>query len=87
MSEGSGALAPSLQVPRSFYSPFNQRIIAEIESASHWAFNYDLATPPAVAEQGLDSFNELLEFPDQHLAILKNLQSEVQVLFEEKKSR
>jgi ABC-type glycerol-3-phosphate transport system substrate-binding protein len=84
-SEGSGGLAPSLQVPRSFYSSFKQRIIAEIESAPFWAFNYDLATPPAVAEQGMDSFNELIEFPDQHLAILENLQTEVQTLFEEQK--
>lgn len=82
MSEGSGALSPSLQVPRTFYSPFKQRIIAEIESTPYWAFNYDLATPPAVAEQGMDSFNELIEFPDQHQAILENLQSEVRVLFD-----
>jgi multiple sugar transport system substrate-binding protein/raffinose/stachyose/melibiose transport system substrate-binding protein len=82
MSEGSGALSPSLQVPRTFYSAFKQRIITEIESTPHWAFNYDLATPPAVAEQGMDSFNELIEFPDQHLAILENLESEVRVLFD-----
>jgi len=83
MSEGSGGLAPSLQVPRAFYSPFKQRLIEEIESTPYWAFNYDLATPPAVAEQGMDSFNELVEFPDQHKAILENLQAEVQVLFDE----
>lgn len=82
MSEGSGAVSPSLQVPRSFYSAFKQRLIAEIESTPQWAFNYDLATPPAVAEQGMDSFNELIEFPDQHLAILENLQSEVRGHFD-----
>jgi len=82
MSEGSGAVSPSTQVPRSFYSPFKQRIIAEIESTPHWAFNYDLATPPAAAEQGMDSFNELIEFPDQHLAILENLEAEVRVHFD-----
>ena len=82
MSEGSGALSPSLEIPRTFYSPFKQRIIAEIESTPYWAFNYDLATPPVVAEQGMDSFNELIEFPDQHLAILENLESEVRVLFD-----
>jgi multiple sugar transport system substrate-binding protein/raffinose/stachyose/melibiose transport system substrate-binding protein len=87
MSEGSGGLAPNLQVPRSFYSPFKQRIIAEIESTSHWAFNYDLATPPDVAEQGMDSFNELIEFPDQYLAILENLQTEARALFDEQAGR
>lgn len=74
MSKGSGALAPSLQVPRSFYSPFKQRLLAERESARVWMFNYDLATPPAVADRGMDSFNELIAFPNQYRTILHDLQ-------------
>ncbi len=80
MSKGSGALSPILQIPTSFYSPANQKIVKEVESASFWAFNYDLATSPDVAEKGMDSFVELIEFPDQYHAILENLQTEVSAL-------
>ena len=56
MSAGSGALAPSREVALRFYSPLKQRIAAVVRAAPHWAFNYDLATPPAVAEVGLNAF-------------------------------
>jgi len=81
MSKGSGALAPNIEVPRGFYSPFKQRLLDEIASTRFWAFNYDLATPPSVAERGMDSFNELIEFPGQVRPILQNLQSDVAPLF------
>ena len=77
MSQGSGALAPSLHVPHSFYSPFKQRLLDEIGSASTWAFNYDLATPPSVADRGMDSFSELIAFPGQYRRILADLQQDV----------
>lgn len=77
MSSGSGSLAPSLQVPGNFYSPLKQRLKAEIDGSPAWAFNYDLATSPAVAEQGMDSFAELIAFPGQHQAIVENLAREV----------
>lgn len=83
MSSGSGALAPNQLVPNEFYTPFKQRLLREISTSSHWAFNYDLATPFAVAEHGLDSFNELIAFPEQYKEILKNLDQEVSLLFKE----
>lgn len=81
MSTGSGALAPSREVPRDFYSPFKQRLLQEIQNTEYWAFNYDLATPPEVAERGLDSFNELIAFPGEYQEILKYLQETSQELF------
>lgn len=83
LSLGSGALAPSLEIPLSFYSPFKRRIIEEIKSSKYWAFNYDLATPPRVAELGMDSFNELIEFPDQYEKILENVETEAHIIFNE----
>ncbi|MBT6339154.1 MAG: extracellular solute-binding protein [Desulfobacula sp.] len=83
LSIGSGALAPSLEVPLSFYSPFKKRMIEEIKSSKYWAFNYDLATPPRVAELGMDSFNELIEFPDQYEKILENVETEAHIIFNE----
>ena len=78
MSSGSGALAPSLEVPVNFYSSFKQRLLKDIQNAEHWAFNYDLATPPEVAERGLDSFNELIAFPGEYKEILRYLHETIQ---------
>lgn len=83
MSSGSGALAPNQLVSKEFYTPFKQRLLKEIATSSHWAFNYDLATPSAVAELGMDSFNELIAFPEQYEGILKNLNQETSLIFEE----
>ncbi len=77
LSVGSGGFAPSSQVPKTIYSPLRQRILAESESSSQWAFNYDLATSSEIADKGMDSFNELIAFPDQGAKILEHLQAEV----------
>lgn len=76
-SVGSGAFSPNALVPKVIYSPLKKRIEEEMVSAPEWAFNYDLATKPAIAEEGLDSFSELLAFPDQYLAILRHLHREI----------
>ncbi|MDK9706217.1 MAG: extracellular solute-binding protein [Desulforhopalus sp.] len=79
-SLGSGAFSPNSQVPEDIYSPLKRRIRAEMVSAPEWAFNYDLATKPAIAGKGLDSLSELIAFPDQYLEILRHLQAEVEKL-------
>lgn len=76
MSTGSGALSPNTLIPDSFYSPFKQRLKKEIDRSDQWAFAYDLAAPPPIADKGMDSFNELIEFPSQYPAILQDLQRE-----------
>lgn len=73
ISHGSGALAPSVQVPRSFYSDIQQRVLTAIEHSPQFAFNYDLATPPAIAELGLAAFSEFLAFPRAYPDILNKL--------------
>ncbi len=77
LSVGSGGFAPSSQVQKTVYSPLRQRILAESESSALWAFNYDLATASEIADKGMDSFNELIAFPDQSARILEHLQTEV----------
>jgi len=77
MSTGSGALAPNRSVPDSFYSPFKLRLKQEIDRCDRWAFNYDLATPGDIADRGMDSFNELIEFPGQYQQILIDLHNDV----------
>ncbi len=56
MSKGSGALAPSVEVPVSAYSPVQQRIMDYIAQGDAWAFNFDLEFPKPVAQAGLAAF-------------------------------
>ena len=70
-SRCTGALAPSQEVPRSFYSPFKRRILDAVRAAPHWALNFDLAASSAVAELGLDAFKLLVDNPDD----LREIQS------------
>lgn len=85
MSQGSGAIAPSLTVPASYYGDIQQRVIKEITHSSHFAFAYDLSTPPAVAELGLNAFSEFLEFPTEYLSIQKRLASDASRQFKHTK--
>ncbi len=71
MSKGSGALAPNKQIPSSFYSELQQRILKTVRKTSYWAFNYDLAAHPTVAEIGLDCFVRFLDHPDDYKRILE----------------
>lgn len=85
MSQGSGALAPSRAIPTSFYTPMQGRIAKEVRNAAGWAFNYDLATPPAVAEMGLDAFKAFLENPKLYRTILLDLNTKSKKYFDSNK--
>ncbi len=74
MSRGSGAFAPNLTVASSTYCDLQERIRKDLEKCRSWAFNYDLAVPPAVADLGLEAFNEFLEFPELHEEIFRRLE-------------
>jgi multiple sugar transport system substrate-binding protein/raffinose/stachyose/melibiose transport system substrate-binding protein len=82
ISQGSGALAPNTQVPRAFYSEIQQRVLSAIEQSPQFAFNYDLATAPAVAELGLAAFSEFLAFPKAYPQILGQLDSDATARFQ-----
>jgi multiple sugar transport system substrate-binding protein/raffinose/stachyose/melibiose transport system substrate-binding protein len=77
MSKGSGALAPNDEIPSSFYSKLQQRILKTIHESSYWAFNYDLATRPLVAEIGLDCFAKFLDHPGDYKMILEKTDKKV----------
>ncbi len=81
-SRGSGALAPNRQVPPDFYSDIQRRVQAEVNRSPVFAFNYDLATPPAVAELGLNAFSEFLAFPKAQATILTKLAQEASARFQ-----
>jgi multiple sugar transport system substrate-binding protein/raffinose/stachyose/melibiose transport system substrate-binding protein len=83
ISKGSGALAPNQQVSATFYSDIQQRVRQEIDSSPYFAFNYDLATPPAIAQLGLSAFTEFLAFPSEYRDIMQQLSSDAKRSFAE----
>ena len=80
-AEGAGNLAPSVLVDTSNYNDVVARIAAEIAADPVFAFNYDLATPPPVAEVGLASFSEFMANPGDYEAMLARVQEEAQAEF------
>ncbi|MCY3574470.1 MAG: extracellular solute-binding protein [Chloroflexi bacterium] len=80
-AEGAGNLAPSLMVDTSNYNDVVARIAAEIAESAVFAFNYDLATPPPVAEVGLNSFSEFMANPGDYEAMLERVQADAQAEF------
>lgn len=81
ISMGSGALAPNIMVPESFYSDIQLRVRHEIDNSQYFAFNYDLATPPDVAQLGLNAFSEFLAFPNEYPAIQQQLAADAKHAF------
>jgi multiple sugar transport system substrate-binding protein/raffinose/stachyose/melibiose transport system substrate-binding protein len=77
---GQGGLPPNLNVDPTIYDPLIQRVLKDVAAAETFAFNYDLATPPPMAEAGLNAFSEFMTRPDNYLNILQkteNSRSEV----------
>ena len=72
---GAGNLAPSLLVDTGIYNDVVARIAGEIANDPVFAFNYDLATPPPVAEVGLNSFAEFMANPGDYEAMLERVQA------------
>ncbi|WP_051271493.1 ABC transporter substrate-binding protein [Fundidesulfovibrio putealis] len=81
MSRGSGALAPNLRVPESFYSPLKQRILKAVRETPNWAFAMDLSTPPPAADVVLGTFSAFLRNPEQMDRILAATQRKLESSF------
>jgi len=69
----SGALAPSMQVPRNAYSDIQQQLVDKIDQSDPFVFVFDGATPPAVVELGLDAMTEFVVLPKSYPMILNRL--------------
>ena len=80
-AEGAGNLAPSLTVDTSNYNDVVARIAGEIADSAVYAFNYDLATPPPVAEVGLNAFSEFMANPGDYEAMLERVQADAAAEF------
>ncbi|SFM93743.1 multiple sugar transport system substrate-binding protein [Formivibrio citricus] len=80
ISQGMGALSPSLHVSKASYSPMKKAILADIAQTNAWAFNYDLATRPEQAEIGLQLFSDFMENPDQYKKLLQEAEKRMREL-------
>jgi ABC-type glycerol-3-phosphate transport system substrate-binding protein len=84
-NKGSGALAPNKNVPDSTYNGLQLKVKALLATIPNWAFNYDLATPPPVADVGLNAFSNFLANPSDYKKILQDTQEAAQKAFKELK--
>jgi multiple sugar transport system substrate-binding protein/raffinose/stachyose/melibiose transport system substrate-binding protein len=78
---GQGALPPNLNVDPTIYDPLMQQVLKDVAAADTFAFNYDLATPPPMAEAGLEGFSQFMARPNDFLKILQKLEDQRQELF------
>jgi multiple sugar transport system substrate-binding protein len=79
---GTGALAPNLNVPDSMYNVLQTKIKEYCGVVPNWAFNYDLATPPPVADVGLDAFTEFIDNPAEYKRILQETEAGARAAWE-----
>ena len=69
-----GALSPNVKVDPSIYTPVMKKALDAVNAAKTFAFNYDLATPPPVAEVGLNMFAEFMNDPSNIDALMDKTQ-------------
>ncbi len=70
-----GALSANVNVDPSNYTVVMQHALEVINDADAFAFNYDLATPPPVAEVGLSMFSQFMDNPADYKAMLEQTQA------------
>lgn len=70
-----GALSPNVNVDVATYTPVMSRALDTVKAADAFAFNYDLATPPPVAEVGLNMFAEFMSDSSNIDALMERTQT------------
>ena len=78
-----GALSPNVNVDESAYTPVMQRALAAINNADAFAFNYDLATTPPMAEIGLSMFARFMDDPSGYADYLAETEEGARDVFAE----
>ena len=78
-----GALSANVNVDPASYNDVMQRAFSTVAAADVFAFNYDLATPPPVAEVGLSMFSRFMDDPSQVDDILAQAAKDAAQAFKE----
>ena len=79
---GQGALAPNINADTSTFTPVMAKAVDVAAAAESFNFNYDLATPPAPSEVGLDMFQQFINDPSDIEGLLARTQDGVAAAFE-----
>lgn len=78
-----GALSANVNVDSSAYTPVMQDALEAVAEADAFVFNYDLSTPPPVAEVGLSMFARFMDDPSKVDAILDQAAEDAEKAFAE----
>ena len=82
-ANSQGALSANVNVDPSEYNLVMQRAVRTIANADVFLFNYDLATPPPVAEVGLSMFARFMDDPSGVDGILSQAAADARQAFQE----
>jgi ABC-type glycerol-3-phosphate transport system substrate-binding protein len=79
---GQGALPPNVNADATQFNDVILKALGFVAAAETYNFNYDLATPPAPSEVGLDMFQRFLADPSQDIAaLMADTQAAVEAAF------
>jgi ABC-type glycerol-3-phosphate transport system substrate-binding protein len=78
---GQGALAPNVNADTSQFNDVIKKALDVVNKADSFNFNYDLATPPAPSEVGLDMFQKFIADPSNIQGLLEETQAGVAAAF------
>ncbi|CCM78290.1 ABC transporter substrate-binding protein [Rhizobium mesoamericanum] len=82
-AKAQGALSANVNVDPKTYNVVMQKAAKTVSEAPTFAFNYDLATPPPVAEVGLSMFSRFIDDPSKLETVLKAVAPEAKKAFAE----
>lgn len=80
-SKAQGALSANVNVDPSNYSSVMYKAFQTVADSQAFAFNYDLATAPPVAEVGLSMFARFMDDPSQVETILPQVAGDAKAAF------
>jgi ABC-type glycerol-3-phosphate transport system substrate-binding protein len=80
-AKGQGALAPNINVDTAIYSSVMTKALEAVKAADTFAFNYDLATTPPMAEGGLDMFARFMDDPSGYQGYLEETENVAKDVF------
>lgn len=82
-SDAQGALSANVNLDPASYNDVMRKAFETVAASDVFAFNYDLATPPPVAEVGLSMFARFMDDPSQLEEILEQVAEEAAAAFDE----
>jgi multiple sugar transport system substrate-binding protein/raffinose/stachyose/melibiose transport system substrate-binding protein len=80
-AKGQGALAPNINVDTAIYTPVMIKALDAVKAADTFAFNYDLATTPPMAEGGLNMFARFMDDPSGYEEYLQDTEAVAKEVF------